>query len=156
MAHLYNNCTFMGRLTKDPKVSKVKTKNGEMTKVFFTLAVQRPYDKNKTKQDTDFINFTAVGATADYISKWFTKGKVMVVGASYETYNTNKKDENGYDIIGHNFAVREVSFGLGDGHSSNNSSHDANSTPKSNKSNKPQPKDDDDDMFFADDDDMPF
>lgn len=146
----------MGRLTKDPKVSTVKTRNGEMTKVFFSLAVQRPYDKNKSKQEADFVNFTAVGATADYIAKWFTKGKVMVVGASYETYNTNKKDANGYDIMGHNFVVREVSFGLGDGQSSHGGSNHSNQAPKSNKSSKSQPQDDDDDMFFADDDDMPF
>lgn len=72
-----NNCSLMGRLTKEP----VKRQAGDKTVCNFTLAVQRPYTKDKT----DFINCVAWGKTAEWIIKWFSKGSMLAVTGSVQT-----------------------------------------------------------------------
>lgn len=110
MANLLNNCTFMGRLTRDPEVSSIPTSNGAMTKVRFSLAVDRAARKGQQKE-TDFINFSAIGTKADFISKYFTKGKPMLVNATFRTY---KVEKNGQTTYGYEFDVQDAQFVLQD------------------------------------------
>lgn len=110
MANLLNNCTFMGRLTRDPEVSSIPTSNGELTKVRFSLAVDRAVRKGQQKE-TDFINFSAIGPKAEFISKYFTKGKPMFVNATFRTY---KVEKNGQTTYGYDFDVQDVQFVLQD------------------------------------------
>lgn len=71
-----NNVTLMGRLTQDPELRQ--TPNGVYT-TQFTLAVERDYaDKNGDRQ-TDFINCVAWRNTAEFISKYFSKGSMIAV-----------------------------------------------------------------------------
>lgn len=96
-----NNCSFIGRLVKDPEYKTVNTKNGAMGAVRFTLAVQR------TKDVADFVNFDAVGGEADFINKYFKKGSVMAVTAGYTTRSYEK---DGKKMSAHSFDVVKASF----------------------------------------------
>jgi single-strand DNA-binding protein len=70
-----NKVILMGRLTKDPELRYTQTNN--TAKCTFTLAVPRRMQKDKT----DFINVVAWKQTAEFCSKYFTKGlQVAVVG----------------------------------------------------------------------------
>lgn len=65
-----NNITIMGRLTADPKCET--TNNGNKV-LHFTVAVSRP----KVKDTTDFIRCVAWRTAAEFIEKWFCKGKMI-------------------------------------------------------------------------------
>lgn len=81
-----NNCTFLGRLTANPEV-KVSGKGKEAKKfTTFSIAVKRPYTKDKT----DFINCIANGARAKTISEYFKKGdRISVCGVLTQTVKDN-------------------------------------------------------------------
>lgn len=71
-----NKVILMGRLTKDPEI-KYTIENLAFTN--YALAVDRPYKKEG--KETDFINCTAFGKSAEFVSKYFKKGqKVAVAG----------------------------------------------------------------------------
>ena len=78
---MLNNVVIMGRLTKDPEFKQ--TPQG-VSVASFTLAVDRNYAKGEEKQ-TDFINITAWRSTADFISKYFTKGQLVAVRGRLQT-----------------------------------------------------------------------
>lgn len=72
-----NQVILMGRLTKDPIERKSKS---DVSVAKYTLAVPRRYKTDG--KDTDFIDITSFGKTADFICKYLHKGsKVVVTGA---------------------------------------------------------------------------
>ena len=80
-----NNCTFIGRMTKDP-VKKIVPINGVETRVLnFYIAVDDGFGDYKK---TDFIHVTAWRGAADAISQYMTKGReIAIKGAVHlETY----------------------------------------------------------------------
>lgn len=90
-----NNCTFTGRLTKDPIVRKVPVKGVETSVCNFYIAVNDGYGDNRK---TDFIHVTAWRGAADNIGKYMTKGReISVCGAvhleSYKTKNAEGVEE---------------------------------------------------------------
>ncbi len=75
-----NKVILMGRLTKDPELRYTSTNN--TAKCNFTLAVDRRFSKPGEERQADFINIVAWRNTAEFCSKYFTKGlKVVVVGS---------------------------------------------------------------------------
>ncbi len=90
-----NNCTFIGRFTKDPIVRKVPVKGVETSVCNFTIAVDDGFGEN---QKTDFIHVTAWRNAADAIGKYMTKGReIAVMGAvhleSYKVKNEQNVEE---------------------------------------------------------------
>ena len=66
----------MGRLTRDPDLRRT----GSGTAVAsFTLAVDRDFKSQSGEKETDFIDIVAWRATAEFVSKYFTKGRMAVV-----------------------------------------------------------------------------
>lgn len=81
-----NKLVLMGRLTKEPQVAY--TKDQKMI-VRFTLAVNRRGVKDKT----DFLEITAFGKNAEFVSKYYKKGQqVAIVG---RVQNNNYTDDKG-------------------------------------------------------------
>jgi single-strand DNA-binding protein len=85
---MLNKVILQGRLTQDVEVKQ--TQSGKSV-TSFSLAVERDYSANGEKE-TDFINIVAWGNTADFIGKYFGKGKQMLVTGSlnvrkYQTQN---------------------------------------------------------------------
>lgn len=86
---MFNRIILMGRLTKDPEL---KTTQSGVTMCRFSIAVDRAYSKGQEKQ-TDFIDITAWRQTAEFVSKYFSKGRVILVEGKLQ--NNNYTDQNG-------------------------------------------------------------
>ena len=85
---MLNEIILQGRLTADPEL-KVTTTNKSVTS--FQLAVERDFSTGDEKE-TDFINIVAWNSTAEFVAKYFTKGKQMIGKGSlrirkYQTEN---------------------------------------------------------------------
>lgn len=81
-----NKVFLQGRLTKDIELRYTTTNNTPV--VTFSLAVDREYEKDKT----DFINCVAYGKTAEFISKYFSKGKLLLAIGTLQTRFYDDKD----------------------------------------------------------------
>lgn len=86
---MYNRIILVGRLTKDPELKN--TQSG-VTMCRFSIAVDRAYSKGQEKQ-TDFIDITAWRQTAEFVAKYFSKGRVILVEGKLQ--NNNYTDQNG-------------------------------------------------------------
>lgn len=83
-----NKVFLMGRLTKDPEL---KTTQSGVSMCRFSIAVDR-YSKGEDKQ-TDFFDILAWRQQAEFVSKYFTKGRMIHVEGSLR--NNNYTDQNG-------------------------------------------------------------
>ncbi len=85
---MLNKVILMGRLTKDPEL-KYTPSNVAVTS--FTIAVDRKYQKDGNKQ-VDFINIVSWRQTAEFICKYFSKGRMINVCGSLQTRTYDDKD----------------------------------------------------------------
>ena len=76
-----NSCNFVGRLARDPEL---KTTSGGYELCNFTIAVDRNYKNAQGEYEADFINCTAWRQTAEFVTKWFTKGDPIAVTGSLQ------------------------------------------------------------------------
>lgn len=89
---MLNHITIMGRLTRDPEL---KTTNSGIPVVSFSLAVDRDFaDKESGERGVDFIDVVAWRHTAEFVSRYFTKGRMAVVSGRLQTRNWTDKDGN--------------------------------------------------------------
>lgn len=84
-----NHITIMGRLTKDPELRR--TGSG-VAVTSFTLAVDRDYKDQSGKKETDFIECVAWRNSAEFVSKYFSKGRMAVVSGSLQKRKWVDKD----------------------------------------------------------------
>lgn len=82
-----NHCVFMGRLTKEPELRH--TQQGTAV-TSFTIAVDRDFEKGKT----DFIDCVAWRNTAEFVSKYFGKGRMIAVSGSLQMRDWTDKEGN--------------------------------------------------------------
>ena len=74
---MLNHITIMGRLTRDPKLRYTQSQTPVAS---FTLAVDRDIgSRDGGEKQTDFIDCVAWRQTAEFVSKYFTKGRMAVV-----------------------------------------------------------------------------
>lgn len=84
------NCVeLMGRLVADPDI---RYTNGGLTVAKFRVACDRRYKKEGSDQTADFISCVAFGKTAEFIEKYFSKGKRIVVEGRIQTGSYEKED----------------------------------------------------------------
>ena len=89
---MLNHITLMGRLTRDPELRR--TGSG-IAVASFTLAVDRDFGKNENgERETDFIDCVAWRQTGEFVSKYFTKGRMAVVAGRLQIRSWNDKDGN--------------------------------------------------------------
>lgn len=86
---MFNRIILMGRLTKDPELKN--TQSG-IPMCRFSIAVDRAYSKGQEKQ-TDFIDITAWRQTAEFVAKYFSKGRMILVEGKLQ--NNNYTDQYG-------------------------------------------------------------
>lgn len=73
---MLNKSIVMGRLTRDPDLRR--TANGTAV-VSFTLACDRDFKNKETgEKETDFIDIVAWRQTAEFVSRYFTKGRMAI------------------------------------------------------------------------------
>ena len=88
---MLNIITIMGRMTRDPELRRT---NSGTAVASFTLAVDRDRVQDGKERETDFIDCTAWAGTAEFVSKYFSKGQMAVVSGRLQIRNWTDKDEN--------------------------------------------------------------
>jgi len=84
-----NRAIIMGRLTRDPELRH--TQSG-VAVASFTLAVDRDYKPQDGERETDFIDCVAWRHTGEFVSKYFSKGKMAVVEGRIQVRGWEDKD----------------------------------------------------------------
>ena len=89
---MLNHIVIMGRLTRDPELRR--TGSG-IAVASFTLAVDRDFaPKDGGERETDFIDCVAWRQTGEFVSKYFTKGRMAVVSGRLQIRGWTDKDGN--------------------------------------------------------------
>lgn len=86
---MLNHIVLLGRLTADPEIKY--TQNGNPV-AMFTLAVDRDFKTAGGDRETDFINITAWKNTAEFVGKYFTKGRAAVVSGRLQIRRYEDKE----------------------------------------------------------------
>lgn len=86
---MLNKIVLMGRLTRDPEMRH--TGNGTAV-ASFSLAVDRDFKSQSGEKETDFIDIVAWRSTAEFVSKYFTKGRMAVVEGRLQIRDWTDKD----------------------------------------------------------------
>ena len=135
-----NKVILVGRLTADPELRQ--TQSG-VASCRFTVAVDRRFaDKNTGERQADFITCIAWRQTAEFVSRYFNKGKLIAIEGSLR--NNNYQDRNHPDVTHYTMDVMvdNVEFvgGKNDGGSGNGGSYQNNNygAPQNNFQAPPQ------------------
>ena len=89
---MLNHIVIMGRLTRDPELRR--TGSG-IAVASFSVAVDRDFGKNENgEKETDFIDCVAWRQTGEFVSKYFTKGSMIVVSGRLQVRSWTDKDGN--------------------------------------------------------------
>lgn len=134
---MINKVILMGRLTRDPEMRHTNSGTPVTT---FSIAIDNGYGDNKR---TDFVNCLAWNKTAEFVTKYFTKGKMIVI-ADGRISTRSWETQDGKRAYATEVVAKEVSFG---------------ETKSSQQTATQQPMQDDDDDFTPldeEDDDLPF
>jgi single-strand DNA-binding protein len=89
---MLNHITIMGRLTRDPELRRTGT---GIAVASFTVAVDRDFSgRDGGEKETDFIDCVAWRQTGEFVSKYFTKGSMIVVSGRLQIRSWTDKDGN--------------------------------------------------------------
>ncbi len=89
---MLNKIFIMGRLTRDPELRH--TQNGTAV-ASFSLAVDRDFKNKQTgEKETDFIDVVAWRGTAEFVSRYFSKGRMAVVEGRLQLRDWTDKEGN--------------------------------------------------------------
>lgn len=87
---MLNRIIIMGRLTRDPELRHTQTGTAVAS---FSLAVDRDFkDKNTGEKATDFIDCVAWRQTGEFVSKYFSKGRMAVVEGKLQIRDWTDKE----------------------------------------------------------------
>lgn len=88
---MLNQVVLMGRLTRDPELRH--TQSG-LPVVSFSIAVDRDFGQKDGEKQTDFIDIVAWRGTAEFVSKYFAKGRMAVVSGRLQIRDWTDKEGN--------------------------------------------------------------
>lgn len=86
---MLNHITIMGRLTREPELRRT---NGGTPVASFTMAVDRDFSGSGQEKETDFLDVVAWRNTAEFVGKYFSKGRMAVVSGRLQIRNWTDKD----------------------------------------------------------------
>lgn len=96
-----NHIVLIGRLTADPELRQSQS---GVSNVRFTVAIDRQYkDKQTGERQSDFISCVAFRQTAEFISRYFSKGKMIALEGSLR--NNNYQDKKYQDVMHYSYDV---------------------------------------------------
>ena len=101
---MINKVILMGRLTRDPEMRHTNSGTPVTT---FSLAINSGYGEN---QRTDFVNCLAWNKTAEFVTKYFAKGKMIVIADGRIT-TRSWETQDGKRAYATEVVANEVSFG---------------------------------------------
>lgn len=87
---MLNKIIVMGRLCKDPEMRRT---NSGSAVTSFTIACDRDFATNGEKE-TDFLEIVCWKNTAEFVSKYFAKGRMAVVSGRLQIRSWTDKDGN--------------------------------------------------------------
>lgn len=99
---MLNEIILMGRLTRDPELRRTGTGTAVTS---FSLAVDRDYKDQNGEKETDFIDVVAWRGTAEFVSKYFAKGRMTVVEGRLQVRDWTDKDgakRRSYEVVAEN------------------------------------------------------
>lgn len=112
----FNKVILVGNMTSDPELKK--TPNG-VSVTSFSIAVSRRFAKQGEQPQADFINIVAWRTTAEFIARYFNKGKPILICGQLQTRSWT--DQNGQKRYATEVVADEATFvenkGVGGGNS---------------------------------------
>lgn len=88
---MLNRIIVMGRMTRNPELRRT---NSGTAVASFTVAVDRDFKPQSGEKETDFIDVVAWRNTAEFVSKYFSKGRMAVVEGRLQIRDWTDKDGN--------------------------------------------------------------
>ena len=88
---MLNRIIVMGRMTRDPELRRT---NSGTAVASFTVAVDRDFKSQSGEKETDFIDVVAWRNTAEFVSKYFSKGRMAVVEGRLQLRDWTDKEGN--------------------------------------------------------------
>ena len=88
---MLNRIIVMGRMTRDPELRRT---NSGTAVASFTVAVDRDFKSQSGEKETDFIDVVAWRNTAEFVSKYFSKGRMAVVEGRLQLRGWTDKEGN--------------------------------------------------------------
>ena len=140
---MLNSATLIGRICND---IELRTTTSGKSVATFRIAVDRSFVKQGEERKADFITIVAWNGTADFVSRYFSKGSMIAIQGRIQT--RNYEDNNGNKRTAFEVVATEVSF-CG---SKNETSPGATQTPAT-PTYTPAPADFEE---IPDDEDLPF
>jgi single-strand DNA-binding protein len=86
---MLNKIILMGRLTRDPELRRTQSGTAVTS---FSLAVDRDFKSQSGEKETDFIDIVAWRNSAEFVSKYFTKGRMAVVEGRLQIRDWTDRD----------------------------------------------------------------
>lgn len=86
---MLNKIILMGRLTRDPELRRTSSGTAVAS---FSLAVDRDFKGQSGEKETDFIDIVAWRSTAEFVSKYFTKWRMVVVEGRLQIRDWTDRD----------------------------------------------------------------
>lgn len=153
---MLNVVCLMGRLGSDPEL---KYTPSQVPVTNFSIAVQRTYmPKNSTERPTDWIDIVAWRNTAEFITRYFRKGSMIIVQGSIQTRNYVDREGNrrtAFEVVADNVFFGDSKRGFTDNAGPR---FDSQLPPAAEEEARPAFSNADDTDFeeIVGDDDLPF
>ena len=140
---MLNRIILMGRLTRDPELRRTQSGTAVTS---FTLAVDRDFKSQDGEKATDFIDVVAWRNTAEFVSKYFTKGRMAIVEGRLQIRDWT--DQNGNKRKAAEVITDNVNFG--------DSKYSGSSTVQQDSFDSQNDSVSQDFAEIGEDDDLPF
>ena len=93
---MFNKAILMGRIAHN---LELKTTPGGLSVLSFRIAVDRAYQAQGEERKTDFFNIVAWRSTAEFISKYFSKGRMIMVEGELQTRQYVDKNGSTQNVV---------------------------------------------------------
>lgn len=150
---MLNIVALMGRLVADPEL---RTTNSGTNVCSFRIACDRNFARQGEQRQADFIDIVAWKGQAEFVSKYFQKGSMIVVEGALQT--RNYEDRNGNKRTAVEVVARTINFGgpKNSGSSSSNSEDYHSNQVSYDEPAAPDTEESDDFAVIDDSEDLPF
>ena len=88
---MLNQIVVMGRLTRTPEL---KHTDSQIPVCRFSVACERDFKNDKGEKDVDFFDVVAWRSTAEFVTKYFAKGRMIVVLGRLQIRDWTDKEGN--------------------------------------------------------------
>lgn len=102
-----NKCVLIGRISSD---IELRTTQSGIATCSFSVAINNGKDKDGNERPADFINCRAWRETANFISKWFQKGKMIAIEGKFKTDKYQHKSHSDVTMYSSYILIENVEF----------------------------------------------